>query len=170
MVNNYGCVYDTLSHLLYRLRFSPDWSFAKSVETTEQQQMVDKYVQALVDANPGFDVSKNDFMLGGVYDAWKIRLFGHRLHDISPLRGFPNLRQLVLANCEVADLSVLSSFPELEYLILYNVPKVTDISTLASLANLSFLVLWNTDVTDLRPLRNLSKLSIVNLTGNTIEE
>lgn len=166
MAENYGCVYNKYSHLLSRLRFKTFFADAKSKETIEQQQMAAKYAQALAEANPGLDVSKNDFMLEDMRGAWDIRLFGRELHDIGPLRGFPNLRELVLANCEVADLAVLSSFPELEYLILYNVPKVTDISALASLSKLSFLVLWNTDVTDLRPLQNLSKLNIVNLTGN----
>lgn len=166
MADNYGCVYHDYWDHLSRVKHNPDFAYVKGKETVEQQKIITEYAQAIAGANPGINVSNDDFVFEKMFHGWDIRLFGRELHDIGPLRGFPNLRQLVLANCEVADLAVLSSFPELEYLILYNVPKVTDISALASLSKLSFLVLWNTDVTDLRPLQNLSKLNIINLTGN----
>ncbi|MBP5232022.1 MAG: hypothetical protein J6333_01295 [Planctomycetes bacterium] len=153
-------------HRLTRVKYD---SFLpqKSQATDEQWEPIDACIAALREANPGLDVSRDDF----AYDpanggGWTIRLFGPALHDLSPLKEITDARQLVLANCEASDLSALSELTELDELVLCNLPRLQDVSPLASLSKLTWLSLLYANVTDLRPLAAIPGLFRLDLTGN----
>lgn len=153
-------------HRLTRVRYD---SFVpkKSQATDEQWEQIDACIAALRAANPGLDVSRDDFSYDPAQGGgWTIRLFGRALHDVSPLKEIADARQLVLANCEVSDLSALSSLAELDELVLCNLPRLQDVSPLASLSKLTWLSLLYTNVTDLRPLAAIPGLFRLDLTGN----
>ena len=150
---------------LSRAKYSP-FKAPQSAEYSAQLPRIESCIRALREVNSGLNVSVDDFVYDEHKQGWDIRLFGKALRNIEPLRGFTNVKVLVLANCEVDDVSIVATLQQLDCLVLYNMPKLVDISPLASSGDLTHLLLIGTAVKDLRPLQNLHKLREFDGTGN----
>ncbi|MDP4197646.1 MAG: hypothetical protein Q8940_21550 [Bacteroidota bacterium] len=93
--------------------------------------------------------------------------------DISPLSNLTNLRSLVIYGNPIQNISALSNMTKLTYLDA-SYTNVNDLSTLSRLVNLEELHLDGNGrgiaITDLEPLRNMTKLKFLSLVGRGISD
>ncbi|MBL6447289.1 leucine-rich repeat domain-containing protein [Fulvivirga sp. 29W222] len=88
--------------------------------------------------------------------------------DLTPLKNFLNIKELMLSGTVVSDLTPLTEFKSLEKLQISKSP-VNNISALANFAKLTTLDISNTPVTDLNAISGLERLQEVNCSGTQIK-
>jgi len=93
----------------------------------------------------------------------------HAVTDISMLPRLTRLRELEMGGTGMSDLSVLASMPNLTRLVLF-ANGIEDISPLAGLIHLEFLQLEHNSISDLTPLAGMTELTTLWLTDNPITE
>jgi len=91
------------------------------------------------------------------------------LKDLSPLKGFTNLKTLNVTGTQVQNLSPLKSLTSLKYLYLTET-QVNELSMLEGLTNLQTLDLKETAVRDLGPLRGLKGVKKINLFNTQVSD
>lgn len=100
----------------------------------------------------------------------RLDLSGKNITDISPLRHMTGLSMLNLESNKITDASPLGGMPELMVLGLGNNP-ISDITPLQGLKNsLVALSLENTPIKDLKQLRPLANLEVLDLSGVPITD
>ena len=72
---------------------------------------------------------------------------------------------LCLSGCGLTDISDIMKFENLVYVDLGDNPELSDIKPLSVLSKLSTVILYYTDVSDISPLASLSKLQKLDLDG-----
>jgi hypothetical protein len=91
-------------------------------------------------------------------------------NDAARLSSLNNVERLFLMHPKITDVSPLGRLTELKYVGLFNAPFVSDISPLANCTELEHLLLVDTGVTDLSPLKDLSKLKCINVGGTIVSD
>ena len=74
-------------------------------------------------------------------------------------------KDLCLSGCGLTDISDIMKFENLVYVDLGDNPELSDIKPLSVLSKLSTVILYYTDVSDISPLASLSKLQKLDLDG-----
>ena len=74
-------------------------------------------------------------------------------------------KDLCLSGCGLTDISDIMKFENLVYVDLGDNPELSDIRPLSVLSKLSTVILYYTDVSDISPLASLSKLQRLDLDG-----
>ena len=74
-------------------------------------------------------------------------------------------KDLCLSGCGLTDISDIMKFENLVYVDLGDNPELSDIRPLSVLSKLSTVILYYTDVSDISPLASLSKLQKLDLDG-----
>ena len=90
------------------------------------------------------------------------------VRDLSPLRGHPALKEIVLSGTPVTDVSPLATIPTLDMVWLYGT-AVEDVSCLAGLPLLKDLNLRKTKVTDLSAFRGREDILGIAPYGNGLD-
>ena len=108
-------------------------------------------------------------------DVYTLRIWHCSYRTLEPIRGFRNLRTLVIATFPDPTLAVLAALSHLRYLQIIHMPRITDLSPLAALYNLECLSLetlpnWDvsskvTEVESLDPISELRQLRHLALFG-----
>lgn len=90
--------------------------------------------------------------------------------DLSPLKGLINLRLLYLDESQISDVSWLKDLTNLKYLKIDD-NKLSDITPLRNLKKLTYLNLNdNVNISDITPLLNMKNLKFLDLHGNMISD
>ena len=92
-----------------------------------------------------------------------------KIHDISALRAFKNLKVLTLDGNNVHDISAIASLANLQQLYIRN-NRARDISPLAELYNLEVLDLTDNYISDISAVRRLTGLTELRFGGNEVED
>lgn len=118
------------------------------------------------EAEPGRWGSVSD--LRGLEHATGLRtlgLGGSALRNLGPLKGHATLEELWVNHNELADLSAIDGMPRLRIANLDSNRAVTDVAPLAGAPSLTYVNLSFTKVSDLAPLRGLTRLTKLALFG-----
>ena len=92
-----------------------------------------------------------------------------KIHDISALAAFKNLKQLNLEGNNVEDISAVSGLSNLQWLSVRD-NSVLDISPVAELYALEVLDLTDNNIYDLSPVRRLTGLKELRFGGNEVTD
>lgn len=93
----------------------------------------------------------------------------HAVSDISMLPGLTRIDNVGLGCNGITDLSVFASMPNLRYLILFG-NGITDISPLIGLTQLSMLKIEQNQIADISPLAGMTELAELNLSDNMVAD
>lgn len=109
--------------------------------------------------------------LWGLSNLRKISLSGNflygKLSDISTLRGFTQIKELVLSSNIITDITPLQNMAQLEILWLgENI--IQSIEPLRNLTNLTTLNLYDNKIADISPLENLTKINYLHFADNNV--
>lgn len=115
--------------------------------------------------------------LRGLTSMENLSIRNNRITDLSALSGMTRMKTLNIGSNRITDISPLTGMTRMEWLHAQN-NGITDISALSEMRNLEYLYLdtldlWNSfnnKVTCVEPLRNLTKLRHLWLTGNMVED
>jgi hypothetical protein len=94
----------------------------------------------------------------------------HPLTDITPLEDLHQLKKLNISSNGITDMTPLSKLTGLTYLDVSNNINLRDLKPLENLTNLSVLSLWGNKIHDVRPLQGLGNLKELNLHHNNITD
>ncbi len=92
-----------------------------------------------------------------------------RIHDLTGLENFENLRYLDVSGQAVSDLTPLRRLKELTYLDLSG-NQITDVSPLVELFQLSYLAMTDNQVSDITLFGGLKKLQFLKMEYNQIQD
>lgn len=95
--------------------------------------------------------------------------YNRRIEDISALTLLPNLKKLVIHDCQISDISFISTLKKLEELDLSG-NQITNIAALSSLTRLKKLDLSNNHISDISALKSLTELEYLSLRNNNITD
>ncbi|HLP47416.1 MAG TPA: TIR domain-containing protein [Candidatus Kapabacteria bacterium] len=113
-------------------------------------------------------VSKKGFALDDNENIIGLNLDSSKLTDVSFLKNFPTLKQLILAGNQISDANLtLNGLGELAHLSLRS-NKIAEISFLKELRNLEVLDLSENDISDVSSLKDLHQLIRLQLDFNPI--
>ena len=93
----------------------------------------------------------------------------HAVTDISMLPGLKRLKELELGGNGFKNLSILANMPNLTRLVLFG-NEIEDVSPLAGLTKLTYLQLEHNLITDITPLSGMTELTTLWLTDNPITD
>ena len=93
----------------------------------------------------------------------------HAVSDISMLPGLTRIDRVDLGCNGITDLSAFASMPNLRYLYLFG-NGITDISPLRELSQLSLLMIEQNQITDISPLTGMTQLAELNLSDNIVAD
>jgi hypothetical protein len=102
----------------------------------------------------------------------KLHLHSNHISDISPLSGMISMRELNLHDNEISDINPLKGMINLWWLDLgmNQISNIVGVG-LEGLTNLQWLGLWNNfQISDIRPLANLTDLRILYLDHNQVQD
>ncbi|MEH0153307.1 leucine-rich repeat domain-containing protein [Limibacter armeniacum] len=89
-----------------------------------------------------------------------LSLLKHKIEDISPLKYFTGIRELILSGNPISDISPLTELSDLKILYLAKT-NVQDITELAKLENLVQLSLYGLSLKDFSALSEMKKLKVL---------
>ena len=93
----------------------------------------------------------------------------HAVSDISMLPGLTRIDNVGLGSNGIIDLSAFASMPNLRYLYLFG-NGITNITPLRELTQLSVLKIEQNQITDISPLEVLTELTELNLSDNMVAD
>lgn len=94
----------------------------------------------------------------------------HEFSDISALAGMKQLTTLHLSNNNIADVSSLETLIHLTHLDLHGNHQISDLKPLTNLTHLKKLILRYNRISDIEPLQNMTSLTKLNLQANAITD
>ena len=107
--------------------------------------------------------------LAGLTELRDLRL-GVPINDITPLKELTQLEILIIRYSSIRDITPLAGFTELRQLRLQN-NQISDITPLKELTKqLEDLYLQNNQISDITPLKELTKVKTLNLENNQISD
>ena len=134
-----------------------------------------KEVEAIIEAKlekVGINdiVSKKGFVLDDNENIIGLNLDSSKLTDISFLKKFINLKQLILGGNQISDIKILENLKDLKYLDLEG-NQISDVhSPLNYLEKLTYLSLRSTKIAEVSFLTELSNLEVLDLSENDISD
>ena len=159
------------------LRKFPNLKKVDMFATQITEDKVNKLVAALPDIEFGWTLQlmkyKNKHIVRTDAEAFST-LHGicpnHQSKEFTLLKYCTKLKGLDLGHNNLTDISFLLNMPHLKVLILGENQKLKNISVIGELQELEYLELFTCGITDISPLTNLHRLMDLNLANNNVKD